>query len=810
MGELRSQTVNLCSDDRSSWQAEGPGAAQAQLRVPGMGVGSPCALTLGGPGVWRSVPRHAEPQQRYGLECDVKGRCRIGLVWVREGRPLPGIEAAATEGRQVWTSPDEAVGLAMLTGLGAVWSEEVEARDWRRLTVEGVSPVAGNRVQAVLASLGEGEAVFDAPYLDGLGAVPLEVVIPAGCHAQGMKVAIVAVRERAEGGRFEVVRAGEVVQAGELRRWGEYLWGREYWQADFTELRAPGRYRLRVAMTDGRAAESPEFEVGSDLYLRLARLTVGWYTTQRCGVEVPGWHPPCHLDDALIGRSRNRPLGPGGEWEITGEADLTGGWHDAGDNHKYICWAYTALWALARLARIGPGLLQQESEGASDPLEEACWEARFILKTMSPEGLFPLGVISRFGWISGPCHQETDNIRGTGDERALPAPEERICDIPTYGPVFTSALIASSLADVALSLRGREDGFAQELLVAARRTWDHHHGAEPPDAEYLRWHAAFALLDAALLRHAGEPAWQEDLEARVGRIIAQQRPEGVFPFPRECQDYREQVLGVPREQRARLPYLSPAGAKYAISHEACGLDYIPAPFTYLHALLDYLELFPGGPQAEPARRALDRALALAWSLSERTPFGQMMEWTFAPDPVNFVHMFHGYNCALLSLATVAARAARALARPELLALAERQMQWVLGRNPRATSLVSGVGHKQLGLYHTGLCHQPGHRTGEQPGGVVNGFVSMAGERIGYSGPTYPWDFPYLDLLSPAEEAGWLGSDAAWWTNETWVPNCAWFMRAAVALHQALGAANAQGPPEGGPGRIRASQQQVAR
>jgi hypothetical protein len=531
---------------------------------------------------------------------------------------------------------------------------------------------------------------------------------------------------------------------------------------------------------------SPVFRVDPDLYLDLPNLTLGWYYTQRCGVEVPGWHPACHLDDALLGESHNRPLGPGGEWTITGEADLTGGWHDAGDNHKYICWSYLALWALARLQGIQKADLRRLGEGLPDPLAEACWEARFLLKAVSKDGLFPLGVISRFGWVSGPCHQETDNIRGTGDERALPPPHERICDIPTYGPEFTSALVSSSLADLALALRGYDDAFAEALLATARLTWESHHTGQPPDAEYLRWHAAFALLDASLYRHGLDPELREDIEERIARVVAQQKPEGVFPFPRECVDYRDQVLGRPREERARLPYLSPAGARYAISHEACGIDYIPAPFTYLHALLDYLELFPQGPQAATAREALSRALDLAWSLSERTPFGQMMEWTFAPDPVNFVHMFHGYNCALLSLAVVAARAAEELKRPELLTLAERQVQWVLGRNPRATSLVCGVGHKQLGIYHTGLCRQEGHRTGEQPGGVVNGFVSMGAPRVSYSGPGYPWDFPYLDIRSPSEEAGWFGTDADWWTNETWVPNCSWFILAAVALHRALG------------------------
>jgi hypothetical protein len=215
------------------------------------------------------------------------------------------------------------------------------------------------------------------------------------------------------------------------------------------------------------------------------------------------------------------------------------------------------------------------------------------------------------------------------------------------------------------------------------------------------------------------------------------------------------------------------------------VDYIPAPFTYLHALLDYVDLFPEGPQATGARGALGKAMDLAESLCERTPFGQMTEWTFAPDPAMFVQMFHGYNCALLSLAAAACRAAGALDRPELLVLGERQMQWVLGRNPRGTSLVSGVGHKQLGIYHTGLSHYEGHRTGEQVGGVVNGFVSMGAPGPNRGGPVYPWDFPYVDIRSAEEEAEWRGTDADWWTTETWVPNCSWFILAAVALHRGL-------------------------
>jgi hypothetical protein len=49
----------------------------------------------------------------------------------------------------------------------------------------------------------------------------------------------------------------------------------------------------------------------------------------------------------------------------------------------------------------------------------------------------------------------------------------------------------------------------------------------------------------------------------------------------------------------------------------------------------------------------------------------------------------------------------------------------------------------------------------------------------------------MDIRSPAPEAGWSGVEADWWTNETWVPNCSWFILAAVAMHKALGEARGE-------------------
>ncbi|HLI33810.1 MAG TPA: glycoside hydrolase family 9 protein, partial [Terriglobia bacterium] len=83
--------------------------------------------------------------------------------------------------------------------------------------------------------------------------------------------------------------------------------------ADFTDLDRPGIYQIRVG--DER---SVPFFIRENVWRRTLPKAVGYYRYQRCGVDVPGVHPICHLDDA-----RRRDNGE--------HVNVVGGWHDAGD-----------------------------------------------------------------------------------------------------------------------------------------------------------------------------------------------------------------------------------------------------------------------------------------------------------------------------------------------------------------------------------------------------------------------------------------------------------------------------------------------
>ena len=66
---------------------------------------------------------------------------------------------------------------------------------------------------------------------------------------------------------------------------------------------------------------SVPFEIRQNLADQVSKLAYEFFYYQRCGMEIPGFHKACHLDDAKM---------PDGT-----HLDLVGGWHDAGDYNEY-------------------------------------------------------------------------------------------------------------------------------------------------------------------------------------------------------------------------------------------------------------------------------------------------------------------------------------------------------------------------------------------------------------------------------------------------------------------------------------------
>jgi hypothetical protein len=159
-------------------------------------------------------------------------------------------------------------------------------------------------------------------------------------------------------------------------RWGEFDYHTEL---DFTALRREGIYVLEVGST-----RSVEFAIGRQTGTDLADELLDFMRQQRCGYN-PYVDAVCHAFD---GRTAYGPLPPGTYLNVSG------GWHDAGDQLKYLLTSSnaTAQMLLAYiLARESPrnqivfadrfnALGQPGANGIADVLDEARWGLDWMLR----------------------------------------------------------------------------------------------------------------------------------------------------------------------------------------------------------------------------------------------------------------------------------------------------------------------------------------------------------------------------------------------------------------------------------------------
>ena len=157
-------------------------------------------------------------------------------------------------------------------------------------------------------------------------------------------------------------------------------WGRFDYHAeiDFSSVRQPGTYFIEI-----REVQSPRFQIGAQVYAAIPDELLEFMRQQRCGYN-PYFDAVCH---SLDGRTAFGPQPPGTY------LNATGGWHDAGDQLKYLLTASNAtaqmLLAYQLAAKSGQAKIFQDRfnsfgqpspNGIADVLDEARWGLDWMLK----------------------------------------------------------------------------------------------------------------------------------------------------------------------------------------------------------------------------------------------------------------------------------------------------------------------------------------------------------------------------------------------------------------------------------------------
>jgi hypothetical protein len=313
-------------------------------------------------------------------------------------------------------------------------------------------------------------------------------------------------------------------------RWGRFA---HHYELDLSALRMRGSYQVRfgAAHTSGLRVD-----VRGDPHAGLPDQMLEFMRQQRCGYN-PFLDVVCHPFD---GRGAYAPI-PDASY-----VDARGGWHDAGDQLKYLLTSSTATAHLLLAYAFAPkafgdghdALGRAGANGLPDVLDEAIWGLEWMLRLHpAPDQLYHQVADDRdhIGWKLP--HQETSDYGwGKGSYRVVYFADGRPQGLRQYKSESTGVANLAGRYAAAMAIAHRtfkadpqRRDFAARCLAAGvevyrlgRRQEGVQQGnsygapyryAEATWADDMEWGAA------ELHRETGEPAYLEDAE-RYARLSA--------------------------------------------------------------------------------------------------------------------------------------------------------------------------------------------------------------------------------------------------------------------------------------------------
>lgn len=249
--------------------------------------------------------------------------------------------------------------------------------------------------------------------------------------------------------------SGKVIFRAPLREAKADNWGADfpfYYELDFSAVRQTGRFYVQLEKSQ---IVSRQFSIGE--YPAFQEDLLFFMRAQRCGYN-PVLDMVCHQRD---GRSFYAPVAD------KTFIDASGGWHDAGDQLKYLITASnaTARMLLAfeleknKFADRVDDYGRPQANGIADVLDEAKWGLDWILK------LHP-----RAGWL---FHQVADDR----DHKGFKLPDEDNADYGwganSYRPVYFADGKPQGLREFKSKSTGIANiaGRSAAALAAASRIW---------------------------------------------------------------------------------------------------------------------------------------------------------------------------------------------------------------------------------------------------------------------------------------------------------------------------------------------------
>ncbi len=203
-----------------------------------------------------------------------------------------------------------------------------------------------------------------------------------GYTPAGIKVAVYGAKGIPAIKKFYLIDASTkkiVFEGNPGNAFGAYGPFTQTYRLNFSGFNKEGNYYL---IADG--AQSPEFEIGNDVYKGAADFCLRYMRQQRSGFN-PYLKDSCHTHDGytLYGSKAGLP--------DSSFIDVSGGWHDASDYLQYVTTSANATYHLLMAYRDFPKVFTDQKQangldgknGMADVLDEAKWGLDWLLK-MNP------------------------------------------------------------------------------------------------------------------------------------------------------------------------------------------------------------------------------------------------------------------------------------------------------------------------------------------------------------------------------------------------------------------------------------------
>jgi len=200
-----------------------------------------------------------------------------------------------------------------------------------------------------------------------------------GYTPAGIKVAVWCSKDTTAITTFQLVEAytGKIAfKAKAGQAFGAYGPFSQTHRLNFSSFKKPGRYYLQAG-----SVQSPEFQIGNDVYKGAADFCLRYMRQQRTGFN-PFLKDSCHTRDGYVLYGEKAGI------KDSTYVDVVGGWHDASDYLQYASTSANATYHLLMSYRDFPVVFADEKlangqdgkNGMADVLDEAKWGLTWLLK----------------------------------------------------------------------------------------------------------------------------------------------------------------------------------------------------------------------------------------------------------------------------------------------------------------------------------------------------------------------------------------------------------------------------------------------